>query len=287
MSVHGGREMSSKTEVLKCLTERKGTYISGENMARELGLSRNAVWKAVKALKSDGFMILSSTNRGYMLENEPDVLSEASIRSQLDPKIGNIGIKVYPVIESTSETAKKMALDGAPHGTIVVADGQTCGRGRRSHGFYSPEGGIYVSMILRPESFPYRDAKTVTAYAAVAAVQTIFTASGKRAGIKPVNDIFLDGKKVCGILTESMSDFESGDIAWIVIGIGMNYCLKEDELPEELRGKAGSVFGPSDHKVTRSRIIADLAERLLTGFLTACEEDVIREYESLLINVTQ
>ena len=275
--------MSSKDEVLALLERNRGSFLSGQEIARGLLISRNAVWKAINALRGAGYRIEAVTNRGYRLSSDSDVLSSEGIAPYLTEEVDSSLIHVFDQLVSTNETAKEMALKGAPHGTVVTADMQTGGRGRRDHSFYSPSGGIYVSFILRPDRFPYRDPATVTAYMAVAVVDTVKEMASREARIKPVNDIFLDGKKICGILTESVSDFESGEIGWIAAGIGLNYRLDPELIPEELKGKIGSVFEMRDAP-PRNAVLGDLIVRILCGYRGRSPEDVMRRYRERLLD---
>lgn len=216
--------MTTKELVLDYLLKNAGKSISGEEIASHAGISRNAVWKAVRELRKDGYDVSASTNRGYSLA-ESDLLSAQAIRAHLpsDSAAANTELIVYDTIDSTNKAAKELAISGAGHGTAVIADRQTAGRGRYSRSFYSPSGsGLYMSLILRPSLLQFDDPTAITAFAAVAVSDAIQAVTGKQAGIKWVNDLFLNGKKVCGILTEAVTDFESGNIEWIVLGIGTN-----------------------------------------------------------------
>jgi len=277
---------TTKDKVLALLMAHEGEWVSGAAAADELGLTRNAVWKAIGSLREEGCGIEAVTNRGYRLSGQADLLSGERIASLLRTKGGAPGeaetdgfpgadrIHIYTSLASTNRTAKEMAIAGAPHGTVVIADMQTGGSGHHARRFYSPRGGIYMSVILLPGAFPHTDTETVTACAAVSVCRAIETECGLHPGIRPVNDLFIEGKKVCGILTESMTDCESCETQWIVTGIGINLSLREEQIPEELRGIAGSLYPDGMPPVTRNRLIASVLRELL-GKSAASERDEI------------
>jgi BirA family biotin operon repressor/biotin-[acetyl-CoA-carboxylase] ligase len=140
--------MTSKEQVLEFLQHNQGDYLSGEEMAAQLQLSRNAVWKAMKVLRRDGYVIDAVTKRGYRLLSQPDRLNVERIQELLG--ITHYDIRLYQEIDSTNQEAKKEAILGVKHGTVILAERQTAGNGRRNHKFASPEGGLYFSIILRP-----------------------------------------------------------------------------------------------------------------------------------------
>jgi BirA family biotin operon repressor/biotin-[acetyl-CoA-carboxylase] ligase len=254
-------KMVVKKVVLNLLEQYRGMSISGGQIAETLGVSRSAVWKAVKDLQKDGYIIEGVNNRGYRLCETNDILSAAGMSPYISREIRSEQIKIYDSLESTNITAKQLAIDGAEHGTVVVADVQTDGKGRYGKSFASPRGGgVYMSVILRPEHWGSSPASStlLTSYAAVAVCEAVEAVSGKSAQIKWVNDVFIEGKKICGILTEAITDFESGEMPWIVAGIGINLTLS-DELPEV----AGAVFEQPQTAVTRNQLIAEVANRIV------------------------
>jgi BirA family biotin operon repressor/biotin-[acetyl-CoA-carboxylase] ligase len=273
--------VNTKKNVLALLEGSRGQAVSGERIAERLNLSRNAVWKAVKELEKDGYKITAVTNKGYCLSDDNDILSAEGISVYLPGKTGNI--TVYPTLESTNKTAKELAVAGGPHGTVIIADSQTDGKGRYGRGFHSPPGcGIYMSIILRP-SPRLENPTLVTAYTAVSVCEAIEALAGKLPGIKWVNDIFLKGKKICGISTEAVTDFESGCMQWIVVGIGINFTQPADGFPEGLRDIAGAVFSDGKPPVSRNRLAADIINRM-SGFNGDCDGGtVFAEYRKRLI----
>lgn len=277
--------MSTKNRILELLEKRRGESISGERLAEILGVSRNAVWKAVKELQKDGYSIAAVTNKGYCLSDENDILSIAGIKPFLSPKAQPYAdkIQIYKALESTNKTAKELAIAGAPHGTVIIADSQTKGRGRYTRSFFSPHGGLYMSIILRPEVLRFDNPTAVTAFAAVSVCEAIEIISDKTPKIKWVNDIFIDGKKVCGILTEAVTNFESGGLEWIVLGIGVNVYTRTEDFPKELQAIATSVFPDEQLSGARNKLSAEIINRIL-GFKTApIEAEIFEKYKKRLM----
>ena len=239
------------------LLRHRGEYISGEEMARHLGVSRAAVWKAVKQLESEGMCIQAATNRGYALSDAADILSPACISGYLrHPEV--FAIQVEKTLDSTNRLARDLAQRGGREGTVVVAGEQTAGRGRLGRSFFSPGGtGVYFSLILRPS--PETEASLLTTAAAVAVAQAAEELAKRPAEIKWVNDIYMDGKKICGILTEGTYSIEEGRMESAVLGIGVNVSPPAEGFPEELRKKAGTILEKPGNNA-RSRLIARILE---------------------------
>ena len=251
--------MTTRDAVLQALQE-SASPLSGEQLARQLGISRSAVWKAVRALQKDGCRVEASTRTGYRLAEAPDILSEAEIRRWLTCADIGTRIELHAELDSTNIRAKQLAAQGAPHGTLVAADSQTAGRGRFSRRFYSPpRTGIYVSFILRP-ALPAERAVMITSLAAVAAARAIETLADVDVGIKWVNDLYIRGRKCCGILCEASMDFESGGLEYVVVGIGIN--VGRMRFPDELASIATSVENECGVPVSRGRLIAEIANQI-------------------------
>ncbi len=247
--------MALKDRILQKFSNHTGEYFSGEELAEEYRVSRAAVWKAVRALKSEGYDIDSQQSRGYCFTDRNDFLREEIIRSAA-PEI-KYPLYVVDVVDSTNNYAKILCAKNAPHGTLVAANHQTAGRGRRGHSFYSPgNAGLYMSLIIDPAGI--KNLSWITPAAAVAAIEAIEETTGIHPKIKWVNDLFVDSRKVAGILTEAITDFESGTVDRIIIGIGIN-CRKSD-FPEEIRNTAG--YLPAEH-ISRSLLAAALWRKLL------------------------
>lgn len=250
----------TKDLVLEYLWSHADASVSGEELAARLELSRTAVWKAVEQLRQEGCCIESAPRRGYRLLSKSDVLSEAGIARYLDAP--GLRLHYVPQIGSTNTALKELGNAGEPAGYALVAGQQSAGRGRMGRSFYSPEDtGVYLSLLLRP-TLPAREATAITACAAVAVAETLEELSGRETRIKWVNDLLMDGKKVCGILTEASLDCESGQLSYAVVGIGVNVLEPAGGFPEELRDIAGSVFPERALPELRCRVAAGILNRL-------------------------
>ena len=254
--------MTVQDHLRQLLETNKSTFLSGEEIARRLGVSRNAVWKAIKALQADGYPIQAVPNRGYCLAASSDVLSESGIRQYLTGEAQGLSLHVFDSVDSTNLVLRQLANQGAPEGTVVISAEQTGGRGRKGRSFYSPVGtGVYVSLLLKPKIAP-DDATLITTTAAVAVSEAVEALSGRTAEIKWVNDVFMDGKKVCGILTEGSFDMESGQFEYAILGTGINVYTPAGGFPEEIRSIAGSVL-PTSAPDGKNRMIAEYLNRFL------------------------
>lgn len=268
----------TKDQVLEMLRKHPDRFVSGEEMASGLGLSRTAVWKAIDRLRAEGYAIESVPRKGHRLAAGSDVLSEEGIRCYLTRN--DLQVKVFPTITSTNTVLKQMASEEAPAGLVLVAGEQTAGRGRLGRSFYSPAGsGLYLSLLLRPE-MEAAEATKLTACAAVAAAEAIESLADIRPGIKWVNDLFVGGKKVCGILTEAGLDLESGRMSYVVIGIGINTRLPAGDFPEEIRSIAGAVFGDAPIPDLRNRLAAGILDRLTDYARDPGAEEIYEKYRS-------
>ena len=250
----------TKDLVLEYLWSHADASVSGEELAARLELSRTAVWKAVEQLRQEGYCIESAPRRGYRLLSKSDVLSEAGIARYLDAP--GLRLHYVPQIGSTNTALKELGNAGEPAGYALVAGQQSAGRGRMGRSFYSPEDtGVYLSLLLRP-SLPAREATAITACAAVAVAETLEELSGRETRIKWVNDLLMEGKKVCGILTEASLDCESGQLSYAVVGVGINALVPVGGFPAELRELAGAVFPERELPELRCRVAAGILNRL-------------------------
>ena len=252
-------EMSVRDTVLTFLENNRGEYISGEKIASSVGVSRNAVWKAIRQLQAQGHKIHSSTKKGYCLDSQNDILSKQSIEKHLTTSI--FDIEVVKSVSSTNTVMRQRAESGEYEGAVLIAEEQTQGRGRLGRDFFSPSNtGIYMSVLLRPY-IPAEKSVMITTCAAVAVAEAIEEVAKKEAKIKWVNDIFCGERKVCGILTEAALAVESGTLAYAVLGIGINVFPPENAFPSELEGIADSVFDSCDTvENPRSLLIARVLE---------------------------
>lgn len=248
--------MSVKDLTLNALTEHKGEFLSGAELSAKLDVSRTAVWKAINSLREEGYIIEAVTNKGYMLIEDNDPIRPELLMSQLPARYKDIELHIHDTLDSTNTYAKQLALSGSSHGTVVVARRQTGGKGRLGRSFYSPRNGIYLSIIIQPD-FDITKAGLVTTAAAVAVCDAVEAVCGLQAKIKWVNDIYVSGKKVCGILTEGINDFETGQIESLIIGIGINTSV--EDFPEELLPIAGAIEG----NYSRTALTAEIISRTL------------------------
>ena len=256
-------EGTAKAKALKALEENRGQVISGEQLAASIGVSRAAVWKAMESLRREGYPISASTNKGYVLADVSDLLSAQGMLPFIDAEVypyGETRIHTYKSLESTNTTAKKKAFEGADSGTVILAEEQTKGRGRLGRSFFSPpKAGLYMSIIIKPD-FGLNKSLLVTTAASVAVCRAIKKVCGLETQIKWVNDIFYEGKKVCGILTEAITNFESGTIDALVVGIGVNCSIEKDSFPEDIRETAGSLTA----NIFRNQLAAEIINRFFT-----------------------
>ena len=255
--------MSTSENVLYILESNKDSYTSGEEMAGQCGVSRNAIWKAIKDLREKGYCIEAVSNKGYKLTGGNDIISAEGIKASLPADYDKADIYVYESLKSTSDKAKELAVIGASHGTVIVAATQTGGRGRKDHSFFSPEGGLYMSIILKPDEFFSTDYKEVTSFVGNAVISAIKELTGIESYIDGINDLYVDGKKICGILLESGSEFDSGTLQWIVAGIGINFDSDINSFPEDVKTRASSLFDSGKATITKNELIARIIEKIL------------------------
>lgn len=269
--------MSTKSQVLTLLMKHAPDYLSGEEMAQTLSLSRTAIWKAINELKKEGHLISSEHHKGYRYE-KTDVLSAEGIRLNLTDATPDLMITVLDSSESTMKDAKLAAINGAPAHTLIVADTQEAPKGRFGRPFFSKAGsGIYMSLLLKPNQ-NFEEMAQYTVITAVAVARAMDQLAKVHTEIKWVNDIYLNGKKVCGILSEAMSDVETGQITDVIIGMGINFSLKQQEFPEELRAKATSLFAEEKPLITRNELISAIWNQFYAILNQLPEQSFIEEY---------
>ncbi len=262
--------MTLRDSIIFKLEKEKNNFVSGQDIADELGVSRNAVSKCISALKSEGYLIESVNNSGHRLLESSDVISEYGIRAHLGEEY-KAEIRVFKTIDSTNSEAKRAVANGLTEDAIFVADRQTLGRGRRGRSFYSPDkSGLYFTAVLHPDA-SLSDSVGITAAAAVVVTRLIEEITKKHPLIKWVNDIFIGNKKVCGILTEAVSDFESNRVQAVIVGIGIN--LTTEDFPEEISSIAGSVGS-----INRCYLAAELFKRLNAACKTIKDRSFMEDY---------
>ncbi len=276
--------MSVKDEVLKQLEENKGSYVSGAELASTLNVSRNAIWKAIKTLEKSGYNINAVTNKGYCLNEDSDILSSQSISKYTSY---DFDVRVYDSVTSTNTLLKELAEKDACEGTVIVAKEQTLGRGRMGKKFYSPAGtGIYLSILLRPD-IPAEKALFLTTSAAVATARAIEDVCDKQADIKWVNDIYIEDKKVCGILTEANFNIETGKLDYAIVGIGINVCFPKGGFPQDINNIATAIFDNETDSVNKQSIlIAHLLNYFMDYYNDFDSKKYVKEYidRSMLLN---
>lgn len=256
----------TRDKVLAALKERGEDYCSGAALSEALGLSRAAVWKAVEALRQEGYDISAVPNRGYRLEDSPDRLSQGELTGALAGCTLCSNLICLDCVDSTNNYAKTLADRGAPHGTVVISDYQTGGRGRRGNSFLSPAGkGLYLSVLLRPQ-LPPAEVINLTAWIAVAVCDAVQAVIGERPGIKWTNDIILRRKKLCGILTEMGLEAETGELQYVVAGVGLNVSQSEQDFGDEISPIATSLEQVLGRPVRRAELAAAVI-RALDGMM--------------------
>ena len=273
-----------KEEILRLLRSADG-YISGQELCNRFGVSRTAVWKAINQLKEAGYEIEAQQNKGYKLMAAPDLMTEAEIKSLMHTDWVAKEVLYFDTIDSTNTKAQELAEKGYPSGTLVVADKQESGKGRRGRSWVSPSGtGIFMTLMIKPDINP-NNASMLTLVAALAVAKAITSVTGEEALIKWPNDIVVNGKKVCGILTEMNAQFDY--INNIVVGIGIN--VHNESFPEEISQMASSLMIEAGGKrFHRAQIIAETMsyfEQYYDTFLKTQDlSALVREYDELLVN---
>ncbi len=251
------RRNRMKAELLRILRESE-SYVSGQQLCEHFGVSRTAVWKVIRQLKEEGYEIEAVKNKGYRICEIPDVMTAEEIRSRIHTRWMAQSCLYLESVDSTNSYAKRIAEEGAAEGTLVIADEQIGGRGRRGRGWETPKGtNIAMTLLLRPQIRP-EHASRLTLLMAMAAAQGIRKVTGLDAGIKWPNDVVVCGKKVCGILTEMNTEIDY--INYVVIGAGIN--VNQGSFPEEIRQTAGSLSVELGKKIPRAELAASIMEEL-------------------------
>ena len=277
--------MKTKEAVLLYLQEHTGEPISGEIMALALNKSRTSIWKAIQSLKKEGYSIESSTNKGYTLSQNNDVLSEQQITQELIQQHHPIdwNIQTMESTTSTNDLAKIYANQNSTIPAIFISEEQTAGRGRLGRTFVSPsKSGLYISLCLFP-TVALEDLSLITCATAVACVETLEELTGKSLNIKWVNDLFYQDKKVGGILTEIISDFESQQVQALIVGMGINLIENPQSFPEELHSIVGSMFSSKteydNSSFNRNHFIAQFLEKWTFYYQNLSKRDFIESYK--------
>ena len=247
-------------EILRLLRSHPSGFVSGEEISRLLKLSRTAIWKRVKKLRTLGYVIEALPRMGYRLIQSPDLLLPSEIGPLLRTEWMGKKVHYFNSIDSTNSTAYQLALNGAEEGEVVIGESQKKGRGRLGRQWVSPPFlNLYLSVVLRPKIPPHR-ASLITFMAAVAAAETIEKHSGLTPSIKWPNDLLLRKKKVAGLLNEIHS--ETDRIHFVILGMGVNLNMDAKEFPKEIRTKATSLKEERGQPVSRKAFAALLLEAL-------------------------
>ena len=274
-----------REKILQCLREREN-YVSGQELCEQLGVSRTAVWKHIQNLRKEGYEIDSVSNRGYCLLAEPDLLTKETVMPKLSTKWAGRNLAFFEETDSTNIRAKVLGDEGAPHGTLVIAQKQNAGRGRRGRTWVSPAGeSVYMTLLLKPD-IAIANASMLTLVAAMAVAGAVDKMMEKphSCGIKWPNDIIINGKKLCGILTEMSA--EEDYIHHIVIGMGIN--VNTSCFSPEVREVATSMMLETGRRFVRADMVAEVMayfEKYYEIFIRTQDlSGLVDAYNGMLIN---
>jgi BirA family biotin operon repressor/biotin-[acetyl-CoA-carboxylase] ligase len=259
--------------LLSLLEAKPGEFVSGTEISRALNVSRTAIWKQIRKLEAEGYQIEAIPRRGYRLAGRPSRLSLAALLARLSTETFGRNLKLFDVVGSTQDELRKLAEEGAPEGTLVIAEQQTQGRGRLGRSWLSPAGkGVWMSLLLRPE-IPLPLAPQLTLLAAVALCRGIVRVVPLPIGIKWPNDLLVEGKKISGILLESAA--EDDRLKYVVIGIGISANLEADDYPEQLQHRAASLKMLSGQAIDRTELIASVLEQFEQLYKLYCDQGFV------------
>ena len=272
-----------KAKILALLRERE-EYVSGQELCQRFGVSRTAVWKAIGQLKKEGYCIEAVKNRGYLLVPEEEVYGRHELESRMDTDWAGRPVVYYDELASTNLQAKLDAENGAGEGTLIVADMQTAGRGRKGKGWSSPAGtNVYFTLILKPD-YDVEQASMVTLVMGMAVAEGIRATCGVDARIKWPNDIVAGGRKLCGMLAEMSVEREF--IHYVVVGVGIN--VKEQVFPEEIADTATSLWQECGRKVSRGQLIVNVMKAFEARYKVFCGSrslsGLVEGYKGMLVN---
>ncbi|MCL2841533.1 MAG: biotin--[acetyl-CoA-carboxylase] ligase [Defluviitaleaceae bacterium] len=258
---------------LEILKKNKDHSLSSEIISKQIGIDQDVAQETIKNFKKDEHHLCQDSNT-LSLQNMMPYLIQKSFTDK---------IYIYSLLESTNNTAKEMAIAGAEHGTVIIADHQTAGRGRYERKFHSPPShGIYMSIIIHPTQFGLNTQSLATHFTAVSVCEAIEAVTDKKPKIKWVNDIFIGDKKICGILIEASIDFDSKNTKWMVIGIGINFSTPSISFPREIKEIAGAIFCTSKPYTTRNQLISEIINRIMS-YENKSDKDILIEYKKRMI----
>jgi len=272
------RTTDTKDKVLNLLKDNINTYVSGQEIANSLSLTRASVWKSIKALRENGCNIEAINNKGYCLVGDSDALSESSIRSFLKTS-NDFSLIIKDEVDSTNDVARLLESEYPSNDFAVITDCQTKGRGRRGRSFYSPKGsGLYMSFLIRP-GIELNRATLLTCMSAVAVCRAISSVCNIEPSIKWVNDIFIDDRKIAGILTEGFTSMEDGSLSYMIVGIGINITVPRNGFPVEISKTAGSLYKNTAPENIKNKLCAAIIDNFMTAYRSN-DMTFIKEYKS-------
>ncbi len=271
--------MKLKDKVLNKLIVSQGQYLSGQSLADEFSVTRNAIWKAINTLKEDGHEIICLSNKGYCLSLDTDTISSFGINIFLNEP-DKFFIDVIKETTSTNDLLIDIAKKGGKEWSVIVAEHQTQGKGRQRRSFYSPKGcGVYLSILLRPK-FLIEDASMITIMTAAAVTEVLEEKYGLDLKIKWVNDIYKGNKKVSGILSEGSLNVEEGAFEYLVVGIGINLFKPENGYPTELSDIVAPLFDKKLSASQKNKFIADVIENIRKHYYEMPSKNFLEYYKS-------
>lgn len=272
--------MKIKEQILLMLEENKGSAISGEEMAERCKCTRAGVWKAIKTLQQEGYVIEAVSNKGYTLRTSADVLSQSFIESRLQEAGISLGVICEQQVDSTNEVAKRVSYQIGRNDLVVIAAEQTAGKGRKGRSFYSPsDTGIYFSLLLHPSISP-KEAVNLTTLAVTAEAVALEHITGFETQIKWVNDVWIRGKKISGILTEGATSFEDGNMEYVIVGIGINLYEPAGGFPEEIKHIAGAVYRDNAPRENlRNLVASEVIIRFMQYYGELEQRTYLKDYE--------
>lgn len=276
--------MNRSYEILKYIKEKK-EYISGREIGEFFGISRAAVHKHIDSLKKEGYIIKSVSNKGYKLVEAPDIINPLEIKSGLDTRLIGSEVLCYKTLTSTNDKLKELGEEGHPSGTVVITEEQTRGKGRRGRSWkLSPKDAIAMSVLLRP-SFSPEYAANLTLIMGMAVNNTLRKLCNTDTYIKWPNDIVINGKKLCGILLEMVT--EEKEVKYIVCGVGIN--VSNTDFPDEIKNTATSIYLETGKKYSRKDIIRSILSEFDRYYSLYENKDalpeLISEYKKSCINI--
>ncbi len=273
-----------KDKILNILRSSRSAFISGEDLARKIGISRTMVWKHIRSLERDGFGIDAVPSQGYRIVFEPDILRQHEIKTRLKTRVIGKEIHIFSEISSTNTRAMEMALAKAQEGTVVIAEMQTGGKGRLGRKWISPKGNLYLSVILRPK-IPLHKAPLITLMGAVVVASAIRKVCQVHAVIKWPNDLLISGKKVCGLLTEMSA--EQDRIRHIVLGIGVDVNMDLEVMPADIRKSVTSLKSETRQKINRTVLLREILRDLDHWYRVILHDpdEVLKEWKKLNVTI--